>query len=170
MDNYRHHLSGFFEHRDEAQKAFDQLIVQGLPAQRIHLFDADSTPLQHESIEGSNEVLKDVLVDGAIGVAAGTAIGGAVEIALVAANVTLFVASPLIAPLVLLGWGASIGGFVGATIGAITKAKPLSALIQDAIANGQFALVAETRSTQETDIAKEVFREAIGDYQDINTV
>lgn len=169
MENYRHHLSGFFTHRSEAQKAFDQLVVQGLPPARIHLFDKKSTPLQHQSREGSNEVLKEVLVDGAIGTLAGTAVGGMIEVGLIAANVTLFVASPLIAPLILLGWGASMGGFIGATIGAVKKRKTFSALLEDAIANGQVALVAETLSTQETDIAKEIFRTAVGDYQDVRS-
>jgi outer membrane lipoprotein SlyB len=168
MENYRHHLSGFFEHRDIAQKAFDQLVAQGLPAERVHLFDATSSP-EHKSTEGSNQVLKNMLVDGTIGTVAGTAVGGLVQVALIATNVTLFVASPLIAPLVLLGWGASIGGFVGATIGAVTNAKPLSALVEDAITNGQIVVVAETRSEEETKIAKEIFRDTIGDYQDVQT-
>lgn len=168
MENYRHHLSGLFEHRDIAQQTLDKLIAQGIPANRVHLFDATSS-LQHHPVDDSNRVLKDILVDGTIGTVAGTAVGGLVHVALVAANVTLFVASPLIAPLVVLGWGASIGGLVGATVGAAANAKPLSALIEDAIANGQFALVAETHSQEETDIAKEIFRDAIGDYEDVET-
>lgn len=169
MENYRHFLSGFFEHRDQAQIVFDQLVEKGLPSTRLHMFDADSPPQQHKSNEGSNEVLKDVLVDSAIGTVAGTAIGGIAEVALVAANVSLFVASPLIGPLVMLGWGAAIGGFVGATIGATSKPKTLSTLIEDAITNGQIVLVAETHSKEETELTKDIFRAAIGDYQDTNS-
>lgn len=169
MENYRHFLSGFFEYRDQADNVFDQLVEKGLPSTRLHLFDANSPPSQHKSEEGSNEVLKDVLVDGAIGTVAGTAIGGIAEVALVAANVSLFVASPLIGPLVMLGWGASIGGLIGAAVGATSKAKTLSTLVDDAIANGQIVLVAETHSQEETEIAKDIFRAAIGDYQDVDS-
>jgi hypothetical protein len=168
MENYRHHLSGFFEHRDIAQKAVDQLLAQGLPTERVHLFDSLAS-LEHRPTDTSNQVLKDMLVDGTIGTVAGTAVGGLVQVALVANNVTLFVASPLIAPLVLLGWGASLGGLVGATIGAAANAKPLSALVEDAINSGQIVVVAETRSEEETQRAKAIFQEAIGDYQDIKT-
>lgn len=168
MDNYRHYLSGFFEHRDQAQQVLYQLVNEGVPTTRLYLFDKHSTPQQHESLESSNEVLKDVLVDGAIGTVAGTAIGGIAEVALVAANVSLFVASPLLGPLVMLGWGAAMGGFVGAAVGASAKAKTLSALIEDAISNDQFVVVAETHSPTETEKAKLVFKEAIGDYKEIN--
>lgn len=95
-----------------------------------------------------------------------------------AANVTLFVASPLLAPLVLLGWGASIGGLIGATTGAVTSAATdaenkdgwLSALVRDAIASGQIVLVVDARTEQETAIAREVIQASVGDYKDINTV
>jgi hypothetical protein len=63
----------------------------------------------HESSDGSNDVLKDVLVDGTIGAKVAVGIGGLLEVALITANVTLFIASPLLATLLLLGWGASIG-------------------------------------------------------------
>ena len=44
------------------------------------------------------------------------------QVALVATNVSLFIASPLLAPLMMLGWGASIGGLLGATVGAVKSA------------------------------------------------
>ena len=77
-------------------------------------------------------------------------------------------ASPLIAPLVLLGWGASIGGLMGATIGAAKNAKSLSALIEDAIANGQVVIVAKTLTQEETDIAQKIIKDSIGDYKDVD--
>lgn len=111
MDAYRHHVSGFFARREEAESASSTLVEQGLPPGRIQIFDAALAPPATTPLAASNEVLKDVLVDGAIG----AGIGALVEVALVAANVSLFVASPLIAPLVLLGWGASLGASTGAS-------------------------------------------------------
>lgn len=168
MSSYRHYLSGFFTHRDQADIAETRLITGGLPRTRLQIFDSNSTPLTHKSTDGSNQVLKEVLVDGAVGTAVGLTIGGLAEVALVAANVTLFVASPLIAPLVMMGWGAGIGGLLGASAGAAAKAKPLSDLVNDAIKSGQIALVVETHSEAETSIAKETFKELIGDYQDLS--
>lgn len=167
MSTYRHYLSGFFTHHDQAEIALTRLTGKGFPRTRVQIFDSQSPPIAHKSTDGSNEVLKDVLVDSALGTAVGLTIGGLGEVALVAANVTLFVASPLIAPLVMMGWGAAIGGLLGASVGAAAKAKPLSDLINDAIKSGQIALVVETHSEAETADAREIFKELIGDYQDI---
>jgi sorbitol-specific phosphotransferase system component IIBC len=119
---------------------------------------------------GSNAVLKNMAVDGAIGTAVGTGLGALAEFALVAANVSLFVASPLLAPLVLLGWGASLGATVGAMVGAGKKDGPLSALVTDAIASGQVVLVAQTLSEAETATAQDVIRAAVGAVQDVSSV
>jgi len=166
MSTYRHYLSGFFEHRDQAELALNQLHSQGIPPLRIQLFDANSTPLAHKSTDSSNEVLKEVLVDGAVGTVVGITIGALGQVALVAANVTLFVASPLIAPLIMMGWGAGIGGLLGASAGAAAHSKSLSDLVSDAIAQGQIVVVVETLTEQETQAAKETFKMLIGDYQD----
>jgi hypothetical protein len=75
----------------------------------VQIYTYQSPTPTHESSDGSNDVLKDVLVDGTIGAKVAVGIGGLLEVALITANVTLFIASPLLAPLLLLGWGASIG-------------------------------------------------------------
>lgn len=166
METYRHYVSGVFAHRDQAEKVVSELVVAGLPLERVHLFDKDSAPPAHTSTESSDVVLKDIVVDGAIGTVVGTGVGALLTVAMVAANVTLFVASPLIAPLVMLGWGAGIGGFVGASVGAAEKAKPLSALVHDAIVNGSLVVVTETLSAEETESAAKIFKAAVGDYTD----
>ncbi len=133
MDEYRHHVSGFFAYRQEAESTFLKLIEQGLPYARLQIFEADA-----ETQTESNAVLKDVLVDGAIGTAVGAGIGASTELALVAASVTIFVASPLVAPLAMLGWGASLGGFIGATTGAVM--------------NGVVSLSGKAKNTAEIDL------------------
>lgn len=171
MDEYRHHVSGFFAHREEAEGARSRLAERGLPLERLQLFDADSGPVITEPTGESNEVLTNVLVDGAVGTVVGTGIGALAQLALVAANVSLFIASPLIAPLVMLGWGASLGAFVGAAAGAETGIKHkdgwLSDLVRDAIASGQVVLVVQTRTAEETEIAREVIGSAVGEYKDV---
>lgn len=170
MDQYRHHVSGFFAHRAEAEGALARLVARGVPRTQLQLFDAESGPAVTELKGENNEVLTNVLVDGAIGTAVGTGIGALAQLALVAGSVTLFVASPLVAPLVMLGWGASLGAFVGAAAGANTgvehKEGWLSDLVRDAIASGQVVLVAETRTPQETAIAGEVLEAAVGEFKD----
>lgn len=183
MSAYMHHVSGFFSHREEAENVLSQLVGQGLPRERLYLAAGAKRPANAPEPEG-NEVLKNVLVDGAIGAAVGTGVGVAAEVALVAASVSLFVASPLIAPLALLGWGATLGGFVGAAVGAGEAANDgagqgtagtapprkdgdFAALVHDAIASGQVVLVADTRSAEETALAREVIEAAIGASSDV---
>lgn len=176
MNEYHHHVSGFFAHRKQAEGVFSRLVEQGLPHERLHIFTADAAASDAAQNEGSNGVLQDVIVDGSIGAAVGTGIGALGSVALAVANVSLFIASPLIAPLVMMGWGASIGGLVGATAGATggdaagTEKKDgwFSDLVGDAIASGQVVLVAQTLTAQETAIAREVIQASVGDSQDTN--
>lgn len=173
MDEYRHHVSGIFAHREEAERAFAKLVERGLPQEYLQIFETDPAVPAYSQQAKSNKVLKDIVVDGAIGAAVGTGIGVLAEISLIAANVSLFVASPLLAPLALMGWGASLGGLVGATVGAETPQEKkgwFSDLIYDAISNKQVVLVAETRTKQETEIAREVIQASVGNYKDVNSL
>lgn len=172
MNEYRHHVSGFFAHREEAENALSRLLEQGLPVERMHIFAAESTSSSPAQEAKSDGVLQDVLVDGAIGTAVGTGVGVLGSVALAATSVTLFIASPLVAPLMLIGWGASIGGLIGAAAGATAgpgnKEGWLSDLVSDAIASGQVVLVVETRNQQETANASEVIKDSVGTYDDTN--
>lgn len=173
MNEYRHHISGFFAHRAGAEGALARLADRGVPRDQMQLFDAESGPAITELKGDDNEVLTNVLVDGAIGTAVGTGIGALAQLALVAGSVSLFVASPLVAPLVMLGWGASLGAFVGAAAGANAgiehKDGWLSDLVRDAIASGQVVLVVQARTEQETAMAREVIEAAVGEFKDAVT-
>ena len=178
MAEYSHHVSGFFASRADVERAMAALVKQGLPRERLHAFEAGMLPPESAPKEDSNAVLKDVLVESAKGTAIGTGLGALAQVALVAGNVTLFIASPLIAPLAMMGWGASIGALVGGAVGAVVHSRPdqekkeglLSELVRDAIANGQFVLVADARTEQEAQIAREVMRDEVGDFKEEGSV
>lgn len=117
MNRYQHHVSGFFDHRDEAPGTSARLVASGLPRDRQRLLDANLRPSVPASGSDANEVLTNVLVACAIGAAVGTGIGALVQVMIVAGSVSLFNASPLMAPLVMLGWCAGLGGLFGAAGG-----------------------------------------------------
>jgi hypothetical protein len=169
MNTYCHYVSGFFGHRDDAENALSQLVEAGLPRNRLQIFSSESTLPSSPQEKKSDGVLQDVLVDGAIGTAVGTGIGALGGVALAATSVSLFVASPLIAPLMLLGWGASLGGLIGATTGATTGAGNkkgwFSDLVGDAIASGHVVLVAETRNEQESISARKIIQASVGNIK-----
>jgi hypothetical protein len=173
MTEYRHHVSGFFVKREEAQIAFSKLTDRGIPTDQLRIYDNETAAREPAPDANSNTQLKSMIVDGAVGAAVGTGIGVLAEVALVVANVSLFIASPLVAPLAMLGWGASLGGLIGAVMGSETtgiKDGKFADLVQDAIMNGQVVLVAQTHSEHETIIAQKVIKEAVGDFKDVPTV
>jgi len=164
MDEKNHIVSGIYTSRAEAELVRERLLVRNLPLAQTNVVDnfqtAGNTRMAVDDI-----ALKDVLVDGSIGAAVGTGIGALAEVALVAANVSLFVASPLIAPLAMLGWGAALGGVVGAVVGAEksedrTDGK-FSDLVLDAIRSGHAVLIAHTRSAEETALVREVIGDSV---------
>ena len=170
MTAYLHHVSGFFVKDEEAYIARTQLMEHGFPAARVLVYTNELAAPAPPPKGSSNSALKGMLVDGAIGTAVGTGVGVLGELALIAANVTLFVASPLIAPLAMLGWGASLGAVVGAVMGVGTtehKDGRFADLVQDAILNGQVVLVASTVSEEETTLAKQVIEDAVGKVRDV---
>ena len=177
MDEYRHPVTGFFADRPDAQHALSSLVKQGLPRDQLKILKTDSNSGPAFK-DGNHAVLKEVLVDGAIGTAVGTGLGALAEVALIATNVSLFVASPLLAPLMLLGWGAGIGGLIGATTGAVSNTPPgvgkkhgwLSTWVHDAISTGQIVLVVQTRTEQETRIARELLQSSVGDTREVSKV
>jgi hypothetical protein len=128
MTEYRHHVSGFFVKREEAQMAFTKLTDRGIPSDQLRIYDNETAAREPSPDANSNTQLKSIIVDSAVGAAVGTGIGVLAEVALVVANVSLFIASPLVAPLAMLGWGASLGGLIGAVMGSETTDKKTASL------------------------------------------
>lgn len=161
MNSYLHRVVGLYASLVEAHHARDLLVGKGIAATQIKVLATGSTGAGAESKSDSDDVLKDLLRDGAIGTAVGTAAGAGVSIALAAANLTLFIASPVLGALYLLGWGASLGGLVGAVVGAERSKGDVSTLVKDALAHGQVVLVVHARTEAETTLAQEVVSEHV---------
>ncbi|MGE5450482.1 MAG: hypothetical protein ACM3VZ_01390 [Acidobacteriota bacterium] len=167
MNDEPHWIAGFFDDLTRARATEQTLLAQGVSADQIQLFTGDSASVLPDKRASSDATLKDVLVDGAIGGVVGAGVGALAQVAIVAANVSLFVASPLLAPLAMLGWGATLGGTVGAMMGAEKKAAPLSALVEDATANGQLVLVVKTQTNLQSESVKRTMHAAVSEVQDI---
>lgn len=157
-----HRISAIYPNREEAELTRKSLIARGIPASDVTVLHEAPSPAVDADLlgeEGSDEVLKDVLVDGAIGTAVGTGVGAIGAVLMVAGSVTLFVASPVVAPLAMLGWFASVGGLVGAAAGANansrTKGK-FSELVMDAIKAGNTVLIARTHNETDRQLTKEI--------------
>lgn len=168
MSKYCHQISGFFHFKSQAEIAYSSLIAQGINKNQLSLHRADfALDNNSASNESSINAFASILLSVAFGVAIGSIVGMLVELSLIASNINLFVASPFIGPVVLIGWGASIGGFIGAVVGAMKKNQLLTQMAEEAILHGQFALVVETHDRQQTSTAKTVMKTAVGGYENI---
>lgn len=154
MDTYLHRIVGLYPTREEAEAARDDLLRHGLAEGQLRLLAPGAVGAGVDDRSDSDDVLKDLLRDGAIGTAVGTAAGAGASIALAAANITLFIASPVVGTLVMLGWGASLGGLVGAVVGAERDKGDVPGLIVDALKAGQFVLVVHADTEIETAAAQ----------------
>ncbi len=156
MESYLHRVVGLYASTADAEEARDLLVAQGIAPAQIKVLTAASTGAGTDAKSDSDDVLKDLLRDGAIGTAVGTAAGAGVSIAMAAANLTLFIASPVLGALYLIGWGASLGGLVGAVVGSERSHGDVSTLIKEALANGQVVLVVHARTGSETSQAQQL--------------
>lgn len=159
-----HTVSAIYPSLAEAVGVRQDLIEQGFPASAVHVAGDSSAVLTELGIDetGRDEVLRNVLVDGAIGTAVGTGVGIVGTVVVAAASVTLFVASPVVAPLAMLGWFAGLGGVVGAAVGANrddygeTREGKLSELVMAAVEAGNTVLLVHTRNEAEQDLAMRI--------------
>lgn len=159
-----HRVAAIYPTREEAEAVRQDLIAAGLAAGALDVRHADALP---GAGEDSNETLKWVLVDGAVGTAVGTGLGAVGTLALWASGVSLFVASPVIAPLAMLGWFAGLGAVVGGAVGATDersfphKESRFSDLVMDAIQSGHAVLVSHTLGEAERQTAEKIIRDSL---------
>ncbi len=170
MDSQSHIVTGIYASRAEAETVRSRLIERGLPPRQVKVVErarADDNP---PPIADDDSVLKEMLIDGTVGTVVGGGLGALAQIALVAANVTLFAASPLLAPLAMIGWGAGLGALVGGAAGANTGAKQhhgtFADLLHFAIRSGHVTLIAEARTPEEQATASEVIGTSIAGQEE----
>jgi hypothetical protein len=162
-----HKVAALYASVDEAERVRQHLIDGGIAASEVTVLK--DLPLPPDG-GGNDEVLKDILVDGAIGTAVGTGVGAVGTVMLWAAGVTLFMASPVVAPLAMLGWFAGVGGIAGAVAGAASKEDKkgkegkFSELVMDAIQSGNVVLVVRTHGETDTELAKEIIGKSLTGY------
>ena len=166
-------VSAIYPNREEAEAVRVSLSEAGIDAGAMRVMHDHASACVERS---SDEVLKDVVVDGAIGTAVGTGVGAIGTVILWASGATLFLASPVIAPLAMLGWFAGVGGLIGAAAGADTTGaeRPgtlrtegkFSELVMDAIKSGNAILVVRTRDESEKELAKKIIAQSLQGRED----
>lgn len=163
MQDYLHRILGFYATRAEAGSVFERLVECGVPRENLTLLEPGQGDPHAQATADSDDVLKEMFRQGAIGTALGTFAAAAGTAALAAANITLFIASPVLGTLTMLGWGASLGGLVGAVAGADTSKGDVCDLVKAALASNHVVLVAHTTTEAQTTRARKIIGESIAE-------
>ena len=110
-----------------------------------------------QAIEPEGEQTRDTVVNDTVtGSAVGTAAGAVVTGAAALGTPALFISAPVVGPLMLLGYGAMIGGTVGAIRGLKLRENMLSGLVKDALKEGYHVVIIHAASEQEQQRVQDV--------------
>ncbi len=156
-------VSGIYASRIEAETVRDHLLEQGLPPTQVDVVQRIRGDDYNRPLAEADNVLKNMLINAAVGAVVGTGYFAFAEVALALGNVTLFTASPLVAPLAMLGWGVSLGAIIGAIFGySGTKKKGrLSDVMLHAIRSGHVTVISRARTEEESKLASSVIGPSI---------
>jgi hypothetical protein len=156
MERYLHRTLGLYSSRAAADSAFGTLSRLGIAPGQGRIIEPGQGESHQEAKADSDDVLKELLRDGTIGAIIGTVVGAVGMIAMWIANISLFIASPVIAAATMLGWGASVGGLVGAAVGAQRVRGDVSDQVKNGLARGQVVLMAHTDTEEQTAHAQKI--------------
>jgi hypothetical protein len=139
--DFTHELAGIYADNDAAQKAYEAFIEAGFDASEVRLITPDQAPedsdavsqdIEPESGGTRDQIAKDTAIGTAAGVGAGAV--GAGAIGLMAPM--LFASAPVVAPLIVMGYGAAVGGMGGAITGLHIEKTRLASMVRDALKGG----------------------------------
>jgi hypothetical protein len=121
---YPIHVNAAFSNRDDAQKAYDELIYRGYKPEEINVLLSDNTHqihVKHEDNDNGsgNKTMEKAGIGSAIGGTAGAVAGAfaALGTLVLIPPLGIAVAGPLLAAFAGAGAGGLTGGIIGALVG-----------------------------------------------------
>lgn len=147
-ERYPYKVAAVYPDNAAAEAAILGLNIENLGDVEVVRLEPGTNQID-QAIEPEREQTRDTVVNDTVtgcvvGTAAGTVVTGAA--ALVAP--ALFVSAPVVGPLVVLGYGAMIGGTVGAIRGLKMYENMLSGLVKDALKEGYHVVVIHAASEE----------------------
>lgn len=140
-EHYSHKIAAIYPDASSIMSAKAALEKADLGDVKIRELDAstlDPEPgIEPEQKGTRNRFIHDILAGGAVGTAAGAAGAGAAAVLLP----SLFVSAPVVTPLIVIGYGATLGGGAGAIKSMKVKEDMLAGMVEDAIGEGFHVLV-----------------------------
>lgn len=157
MADHANLIAGLYPNPEAAHLGLSRLAGAGFRPEHLMLETGRSQPAEDGLLDDSTVrgVTRDALLGGVIGGALGAGAIGAVA----ALAPTVFAATPLLGPLMALGYGAAIGSTAGAVTALRLDPSEFSQLLDDAQRHGYSAVLVRIKSKQEQEIAERIFRE-----------
>jgi hypothetical protein len=123
---------------DAAMDAIDAAVTADIRVTELGPYSGDVD----RAIEADTGAVRDAVTrDAAAGGAAGSAVGAATAGAAAAITPALFISAPVVAPLIILGYGAVIGATAGAIHGLRLRDNLFSDMVKDALMAGYYVVV-----------------------------
>lgn len=170
MDNKLHKIAGIFATLQDTHAARNLLVERGITPEHINLIVPDDTMIDKKIEPDGDGVAREVVKDSIIGGVIGGGIGAAGAVAMTAASITLFVASPVLGPLTLMGWGAMVGAFAGGGKGAGIREDQFADMIRDVTNHDKFVLIVHTSSDNEFKVAHDTLADLTQEKSDVKSV
>jgi hypothetical protein len=140
-ERYPHKVAALYPDAAAAKAAITALAAADLGDREVMQLEPGATDIDRviepETEATGETVTRDMVSGGAAGTVAGAAVAGAST--LVAP--TLFVSAPVVGPLIVLGYGAVIGGVPGAIRGLRLREGVLAGLVKDALESGCYVVL-----------------------------
>jgi len=160
MRQYPHKLAGIFPDSTSLAQAEKLFVEAGFSREQVNRIQTgEALREQEQKIESEssgvrNEFIRDISVGTGVG-----GVGGAIGAAGIGLGLpALYVSAPVVAPLMVIGYAATIGGLAGAVRGLHVKEDVLTSMVEDALHNDYPVLMVHTGDKRETEMAHELMQ------------
>ena len=145
---YPHKIAAVYPDGATAEEALQALDAAGLDNIEVTSLEPGEAGVSHAIEPETDETANRIVLDTVYGSAAGGAAGAVTAGAIAAVLPSLFVSAPVVAPLILLGYGATIGGTAGAILGLKPRETFLAGLVKDALKSGFHVVIVHAANNE----------------------
>lgn len=162
MERYTYKLAGIYANRGDAEQALQHVVAAGFDRNQVRCAWPDDQYVDRK-VEPETSASRNHMVRNAV---VGTLIGGAVGLVITALialfQAGLFAAVPVWGPLIVTGYGATVGLVVGAFTGLRMREGQLASAIVDEVNRGGYAVIVQARDSREAHRAEQLLEERAG--------
>lgn len=162
MERYTYKLAGIYASRGDAEQALQHVVAAGFDRDQVRCAWPDDQYIDRK-VEPETKASRNHMVRNAV---IGTLVGGAIGLVITALialfQAQLFAAVPVWGPLIVTGYGATVGLVVGAFTGLRMREGQLATAIVDEVNRGGYAVIVQARDSREAHRAEQLLEERAG--------